>query len=238
MYLHPLSIWHRTVLVVVGLNCSHSVATPVAQTNTTVQYSRIKTSLINSNPSIIRATFFNPPINLVDEVLINDLSSFVTSLNDTNAPKVVVFSSANPIYFLNHLDLHLISADGPPHAAEIYAPWTPALTLLTQLPTIFISEINGHAFSGGNEFILHTDMRFAGPNAAVGAVEVAGGVIHVNGVQQLTRLIGPGYAAQHLLACDTVDAAEAARIGWVNAAYGTAEELRAAVDALATRLAT
>ncbi|MCJ1377530.1 hypothetical protein MMC17_000625 [Xylographa soralifera] len=238
MYLRALFIWQQAVLLILAVKSSSAFAATLATANTTTQYSTIKTSLINNNPFIIRATFSNPPINLVDQALIADLSSFVASLNSTNAPKVVVFSSANPTYFLDHIDLHLISADGPPDAAEIYAPWTPTLNLLTQLPTIFISEINGHAFSGGNEFILHTDMRFAGPDAKVGAVEVAGGIIHVNGVQQLTRLIGPGYATQHLLACDTVNAKEAARIGWVNAAFTSAEELRAEVDALAIRLAT
>ncbi|MCJ1230785.1 hypothetical protein MMC12_007459 [Toensbergia leucococca] len=239
MYLQRLPSWLLAVALISSLVSAGVLTAPRSQPSLPAQYSTIKTSLINQNPSIIRATFSNPPINLINQAFIADISSFVASLNNTSAPKVVVFSSANPTYFLPHLDLHLISANSTlPNAAAIYAPWTPALNLLTQLPTIFISEINGHATSGGNEFILHTDMRFAGPNAEVGAVEVAGGIIHVNGVQQLTRLIGPGYAAQHLLACDTVDALEAARIGWVNAAYDSAEELRTEVNALAIRLAS
>ncbi|MCJ1291224.1 hypothetical protein MMC34_002767 [Xylographa carneopallida] len=238
MYLWALFLWQQAVLLAVNLKPFTALAAPVAQANRTEQYSTLEISLVNNNPSILRATISNPTINLVDEAFIADLSSFATSLNSTNAPKVVVFSSANPTYFLGHIDLHLIGANPPPNAAEVLASWTSTLNLLTHLPTIFISELNGHAFSGGNEFILHTDMRFAGPAAKVGAVEVAGGVIHVNGVQQLTRLIGPSYASQHLLASDTVDAQEAARIGWVNAAYSSVEDLRAGVDALATRLAT
>ncbi|MCJ1476081.1 hypothetical protein MMC13_004746 [Lambiella insularis] len=115
--------------------------------------------------------------------------------------------------------------------AEIYAPRNPTLNLLPQLPTIFIPEVNGHATPGDNEFILHTDLRFAGPNNKTGAVEVLGGI-------QLTRLVDPGYATHHLVACDTVDAAEVARIGWVNAACRSAEEARTNAHALAMRLAT
>lgn len=73
----------------------------------------------------------------------------------------------------------------------------------------------------------------------MGALEVGVGVIHGNGgIQYLTRLIGPGYAAEYLYSSGTIDAAEAARIGWVNRAYESGEELTEAVNKLATRIST
>ncbi|KAL7898761.1 ClpP/crotonase-like domain-containing protein [Trichoderma sp. SZMC 28014] len=81
------------------------------------------------------------------------------------------------------------------------------------------------------------DMRFAGPDAQFGAPEASLGLIHVGGLQHLVRLIGPGRAAEYMLAAAQVSASEEARVGWVNSVYPTAEALHAHVDNLAVRIA-
>ncbi|KAK6452025.1 enoyl-CoA hydratase [Trichoderma asperellum] len=81
------------------------------------------------------------------------------------------------------------------------------------------------------------DMRFAGPEAQFGAPEAAVGVIHVGGLQQLVRLIGPGRASEYLLAAAQVSASEAARVGWVNSVHPTVEALQGHVVKIAARIA-
>ena len=81
-------------------------------------------------------------------------------------------------------------------------------------------------------------MRFAGPNARLGALEVGNGVIHGNGgALHLAHLIGPGRAAEYLLSVQDVDATQAEAYGWVNRAYASQKELTQAVDTLAKRIA-
>lgn len=63
------------------------------------------------------------------------------------------------------------------------------------------------------------------------------GVIYVSGLQQLVRLIGPGRAAEYLLAAAQVSAFEATRVSWVNSVHPTAEALQGHVDSLAARIA-
>jgi len=110
--------------------------------------------------------------------------------------------------------------------------------LLRILPTIFIGEVNGLATAAGNEILVQCDMRFAGPWAHFGALEVANGILHGNGgAQYLTHLIGPGRALEYLLSVNDVDAKTAEQYGWVNRAYCSAAELRREVDALAERIA-
>lgn len=84
---------------------------------------------------------------------------------------------------------------------------------------------------------MHMDMRFAGPRASIGAAEVAVGVPHVGGLQQLTKLIGTGRASEWLLSANPITGSKAAEIGWFNEAYDTASELTANVNALAERIA-
>ena len=56
-------------------------------------------------------------------------------------------------------------------------------------------------------------------------------------MQFLVKLIGRARALEYMLSGRGVDAETAAAIGWVNRAFGSGEELRREVDALAERIA-
>ena len=193
-----------------------------------------------TNGSVVRATINNPPVNLADHKLITDLNSFLTSLSTPDAPKVVIFDSSNPGWFIGHLDTNLIQTDSPPpNASQLLGLYTESVHLLTSLPVIFIGEVSGRAFGAGNELLVQFDMRFAGPGTRLGALEVGLGLTQrTGGVEYLTKLIGRGRASEYLLSAGDVDAKTAAAIGWVNTAYNSVAEMRAAVDRLAQRIAT
>ncbi|MCJ1243903.1 hypothetical protein MMC30_001100 [Trapelia coarctata] len=222
-------------------------ARPPWQRNASTGHRTLTTST-NPAGTVLRALISNPPINLYNFALIEDLASFLLALNTsastaTPPPKVVIFASSDPTFFIAHIDLHTLSATSPylntTYSATLLGLYKQTVDLLHTLPIIFVGEINGRAFGAGNEIAVQLDMRFAGPNTRFGSIEVAIGVTHGNGgIQYLTRLIGPGRAAEYLLSARDVDAPTAAAYGWVNRAYASAEELREAVDALAERIAT
>ncbi len=81
------------------------------------------------------------------------------------------------------------------------------------------------------------DMRFAGPSARFGVVEVGGGLIHVGALQQLTKVIGPGRAAEFMLGARGIDAKEAERVGLVNRSFESEGDLKDYVNNLAGRIA-
>ena len=56
-------------------------------------------------------------------------------------------------------------------------------------------------------------------------------------MQFLVKLIGRARALEYILSGRSVDAATAAAIGWVNKAFGSQQELRSEVEALAARIA-
>lgn len=84
---------------------------------------------------------------------------------------------------------------------------------------------------------MNMDLRLAGPDARFGVVEVGGGLIHVGALQALTKIIGPGRAMEFMLSARAMGAVEAEKIGLVNRAFRTGEELREFVDDLAVRIA-
>ena len=86
--------------------------------------------------------------------------------------------------------------------------------------------MNGFALGGGLELAMACTVRFASENAKLGQPEVKLGIIPgYGGTQRLPRLVGRGRALEMLLAGDPIPAAEAYRIGLVNAVVPQAELL-------------
>jgi len=89
-----------------------------------------------------------------------------------------------------------------------------------------IAAINGYALGGGLELAMCCSLRVAAATAKLGLPEAKIGVFPANGgTQRLPRLVGRGRALEMLLAGDPVTAAEAWRIGLVNAVVPQAELL-------------
>lgn len=104
-----------------------------------------------------------------------------------------------------------------------------------EIPTI--AAVNGFALGGGCEIAMACDIILAaGPNAEgkggakFGQPEVGLGITPgFGGTQRLPRLVGMGMAKQLLYTARNIDAAEALRIGLVNAVIPQAELLDAAL---------
>src|SRR5450756_1484869 len=81
-----------------------------------------------------------------------------------------------------------------------------------------IAMVNGHALGAGTELALACDMILASTEATFGLLEVnVGLVVDLGGTQRLPRYIGVHRAKELILTGKKIDAAEADRIGLVNA---------------------
>jgi enoyl-CoA hydratase/carnithine racemase len=197
-----------------------------------------------TNEHTLRVTIDNPPINLFDNNLLADMLAFLTSLvptnRDTPSPKVVIFSSANPDFFIMHRDVQGIIPPLVPwkmQAIQNYISITRYLQNITT--TVFLAECNGRAFGAGNEVMVQMDMRFAGPNANVGFFEDGLGVFPGGGGQQfLHDLIGKARTLEYVLGALQIDGPTGASIGWFNRHYKSAADMTRAVDDLAARIST
>ena len=61
--------------------------------------------LDRSTPSLWRVTFNNPPINLIDAVMMKELLNLLTEIERDKRVGVVLFDSADPDFFLAHYDI-------------------------------------------------------------------------------------------------------------------------------------
>ncbi|MEJ8634783.1 enoyl-CoA hydratase/isomerase family protein [Streptomyces sp. MS2.AVA.5] len=204
----------------------------------TASYETIDTSV---DGNVLTAAFNAPPMNLIGPEVVRDLVSLLDDLAQPDAPRVVIFESADAEYFFPHVDMTKV-AEYTAEAAKAGGPGDASLGMLFRklslLPVVTIGKLRGRARGAGSEFLLACDMRFASrENAVLGQLEVAVGAPPGAGsIQHLTRLLGRGRALEAVLTSSDFDADLAERYGWINRAVPDAE-LDDFVAGMATRMA-
>jgi len=179
-------------------------------------------------------TFSNPPINMFVPTTIVELGSLIAGIEADPSVKVVVFESANPDFFIAHLDVAK-AAERP----EVLGLWREFVLRLSSTPVVSIAKIRGRTRGIGNEFVLACDMRFASrQKALLGQPEVGVGLVPGGGaLEWLPRLVGRSRALEIVLSADDFDADIAERYGWVNRTLDD-QDLDSFVDTLVRRLAS
>lgn len=180
-----------------------------------------------------------PPMNLLTPELVRDLVSLIQQTEADHSIHVIVFKSADPDYFISHVDMTRIAEyrelatklNGEPSLAMLFR-YLSASRLVT------IAQIEGRVRGVGSEFVLACDMRFAALESAIFSQPEAGfGLIPGAGAaQHLTRLMGRSRALEVLLSAEDYDAQMAERYGWINRALPAAA-LGDFIKSLAHRIA-
>src|SRR5919112_397010 len=117
---------------------------------------------------------------------------------------------------------HAIASSQPPPKAKPLTAATQMFSLVAieTSENIWVAAVNGFAFGGGCGLAMACDFIYAADNAKFGQPEVKLGVIPgFGGTQPLARRVGVAKAKELCMTGDTVDAAEALRIGLVDAVF-------------------
>lgn len=185
----------------------------------------------------------NPPVNVLDVALMSEMSRLLLSVRDDPNTRVLVFQSADPEFFIAHVDMTLIDE---PHAFDELArnapeglnPFQAFGELMRSQPQVTLVKLAGLARGGGAEFVAAADMAFAAEGrAGLAQCEALMGITPGGGATQyLTSRMTRGRALEVILGADLIDAATAERYGWINRALPAAE-LDAFVDRLARNIA-
>src|SRR5262245_36639247 len=194
---------------------------------------------VRKEGAVLLAEIAAPPMNLLGPELVRDLVSLIQQAEANHAIRVIVFKSADPDYFISHVDVTRIG-EYREAAAKLTGEASIGILFryLSASRLVTLAQIEGRVRGAGNEFVLACDMRFAARETAIfGQPEVGFGLIPgAGGVQHLARLMGRGRALEAVLSGEDYDAELAERYGWINRAL-TSKSLGDFVTSLAQRIA-
>jgi enoyl-CoA hydratase/carnithine racemase len=178
-----------------------------------------ETLTISAEQGVLFVEIEAPPMNLLGPELVRDLVSLIQHAEADDAVQVLVFKSADPDYFISHVDLTRIT-EYRAEAAKLTGEASIALLFryLSASRLVTVAQIEGRVRAAGSEFVLACDMRFAARESAIfGQFEPAFGQLPGGGAaQHLTRLMGRGRALEVMLSAEDYDAELAERYGWIN----------------------
>jgi enoyl-CoA hydratase/carnithine racemase len=198
------------------------------------------TLAVRQEGAVLFVEIAGPPMNLLGPELVRDLVALIQRAEADDAVKVLVFKSADPDYFISHVDVTRIK-EYRAEAAKLTGEGSIALLFhhLSASRLVTIAQIEGRVRGAGSEFVLACDMRFAARESAIfSQMEPAFGLLPGGGAtQHLARLMGRARALEVMLSAEDYDAEVAERYGWINRAL-PAEALGDFVRSLAHRIAS
>lgn len=173
------------------------------------------------SPSYLQVSIDNGPINIFDQLLINELMELTDELEKNPEVKVVVFDSSNSDFFISHLDiLNASELNLTPAPTTGLSMWPDIALRFQRAPFVTIGLLRGRARGVGSEFLLALDIRFASrEKATLCQIEVGTGIIPGGGgLERLPALVGRSKAIEIICGAQEFDADTAEKYGWINRA--------------------
>lgn len=168
-------------------------------------------------------------LNALNPEVLADLKAAFEGL-DQNTVRCVVLTGAGDKSFVAGADIGSMSTMTRAEGEAFGKLGNDIFLMIESFPLPVIAAVNGFALGGGCELAMSCDIRICSDNAMFGQPEVGLGITPgFGGTQRLPRLVGMGMAKQLLYTARNIDAAEALRIGLVNAVIPQAELLDAAL---------
>jgi enoyl-CoA hydratase len=165
-------------------------------------------------------------LNALSGAVIAELRHAFERITIEREIRAAILTGAGEKAFVAGADIQELAALSGLQAQEFARRGQQVFRMLETSRKPSVAAINGFALGGGLELAMACTVRFAAENARMGQPEVKLGIIPgYGGTQRLPRLVGRGRALEMLLAGDPVTAAEAWRIGLVNAVVPGADLL-------------
>lgn len=173
---------------------------------------------VTRDGAIATVTLDNPPLNILTAQVKEQVAQTFLALNADSDVRAVVLTGAGPRAFSAGANLkefpdrirlgnaYEVSKQGHRLSAAVRGCRCPV-----------IAAIDGIAFGGGLELALFADFRIATARSTFALPEVQRGIFPgTSGSQLLPRLVGASQAKQLMMFGETIDAAEALRVGLLN----------------------
>lgn len=177
--------------------------------------------LINKKDNICELVLNRPPVNALNEELVNELAKALYQLEEDKNVRVVIIRSALSS-FVAGADIKMMddlqNKQETGRMLEYLRKLQGTITFLESMSKPTIAYISGHAMGGGFELALACDFRImTNNNAKIGLPEVKLGMFPgAGGPQRLTRIVGETKAKELIYFARLMSAEEALSFGIVS----------------------
>ena len=178
----------------------------------TQQFSTIAWELCDS---VAKITLKQPPLNIIDIPMIEEISGALASIGSDGSVKVLTMGHEGKAFSAGVS----IKDHSPDRVNEMLEKFHGMFRLLNSLPMPSVALVDGMALGGGCELAVYCDMVIASDRANFGQPEIKVGVFPPVAAALYPRLIGRNRALELLLTGETVDATEAKAIGLINKVF-------------------
>lgn len=190
------------------------------------------------NSGIATLTVNRPDkLNALNSATMAELGQAIAEVNARDDIAGLIVTGAGRA-FVAGADISELAAETPVSARALAIEGQRIFRMFEASSKPVIAAVNGFALGGGCELALACHIRIASEQAKFGQPEVKLGICPgYGGTQRLARIVGRGRALELLLTGETIDAAEAFRIGLVNRVVAADSLMNAAAELLRQILA-
>lgn len=177
----------------------------------------------------VRLTLLNPPLNVIDIPMMEELSAQLSEIESRRDVSVIVIQGAGA-HFSAGVD---VGAHTPDKVAAMLEKFHAVVRRLVSTQKITVAEVHGHCLGGGAELAIVCDLVYTTEDARWGFPEIHLGCFPPVAVTALAALVGQKRAADLILTGRTITGSEAAGIGMANEAvpaFDLANTVQKAVD--------
>ena len=163
-------------------------------------------------PPVVRIVLHNPPLNIIDFVMMEELALSLAEIDSRPDTSVIVFSGEGSAFSAG-VD---VSAHTPDRVDEMLTKFHAVIRGLVATKKVTISAVHGHCLGGGAELAMVCDIVYTADSAQWGFPEIKLGCYPPVACTALAALVGQKNAAELILTGRTFSGKEAAQIGLAN----------------------
>src|SRR5271156_6546310 len=182
---------------------------------------------------VARITLNRPEHNLLNEVMLREISDAITTAGERDEVKLLVLDSACKV-FCGGIDIGEYTSQ---RVFQMLDAFHAAFAGMLDVGKPVVCVINGPAIGGGAELAAFGDLVIASPKARFAQPEITIGVFPPLASTILPFLVGPKTALEIILTGEPITAERALELGLVNRLVPEAD-LEKAVGDLVARITT
>ena len=189
--------------------------------------------VIDVNGSAARIILRNPPLNIIDILMMDELSAVLGEIESRPEISVIVFRGERNCFSAG-VD---VAAHTPDKVAAMLEKFHAVIRVLVASKKITIAAVQGHCLGGGAELAMICDLTFTAEDAQWGFPEIKLGCFPPIAATALSALVGQKCASELILTGRPITGSEASAIGLANSAVSP-EQLERTVNDVVHKLSS